>query len=51
MAATTRNEASVAIEGEGAELRTKDIGGEMTVAFARLAKGDGPGARPQGAAR
>jgi hypothetical protein len=39
MAATMRNEAPVAIEGEGAELRTKEIGGDMTVAFARLAKG------------
>ncbi|MFD9499570.1 hypothetical protein [Streptomyces sp. NPDC060035] len=39
MTATTWNETPVAIEGEDAELRMKEIGGDLTVAFVRLSKG------------
>lgn len=39
MTATTWNETPVAIEGPGAELRMKEIGGDLTVAFARFSKG------------
>ncbi|MBG0831410.1 hypothetical protein HS041_27055 [Planomonospora sp. ID67723] len=39
MVATTRNDAPVAIEGGGVELRMQEVGGDMTVAFARLPKG------------
>ncbi|MEE1753622.1 hypothetical protein [Streptomyces sp. SP18CS02] len=39
MAATTRNEAPVAIQGGGVELRTADVGGRMTAAFVRLPSG------------
>ena len=34
MAATTRQHTSIAIAGDGIELRMQEIGGEMTVAFA-----------------
>ncbi|MEV2256837.1 hypothetical protein AB0I94_40915 [Streptomyces sp. NPDC050147] len=39
MTATTRNDTPVAIEGGGVELRMRDVGGDMTVAFARLPQG------------
>lgn len=39
MTATTRNETPVAIEGGGVELRAQEIGGDMSVAFARLPAG------------
>ncbi|TGB09636.1 hypothetical protein [Streptomyces sp. MZ04] len=39
MTATTRNDTPVAIEGGGVELRMRDFGGDMAVAFARLPKG------------
>jgi len=39
MTATTRSETPVAIEGGGVELRMKEIGGNMTAAFARFPKG------------
>lgn len=39
MSTTTRNDAPVAIEHEGAELRMQELGGGMTVAFARFPKG------------
>ncbi|MCX4691692.1 hypothetical protein OG447_04480 [Streptomyces sp. NBC_01408] len=39
MVATTREGAPVAIEGNGVELRMKEVGGDMTVAFVRLPKG------------
>ncbi|MFD3927316.1 hypothetical protein [Streptomyces sp. NPDC058614] len=39
MTATTRNETPVAIEGGGVELRAQEIGGDMSVAFARLPSG------------
>lgn len=39
MAATTRNEAPVAIEGGGVELRTQEVGGGMSVAFVRFPQG------------
>ena len=39
MTATTRNEAPVAIEGGGVELRMKEVGGDMTAAFVRLPEG------------
>lgn len=38
MIAVSREDAAVAIEGDGAEMRTKDLG-QYTVAFARFAKG------------
>ncbi len=38
MIAVSRDEATVAIEGGGAEMRTKDLG-QYTVAFARFDKG------------
>jgi len=38
MIAVNREDATVAIEGEGAEMRTKDLG-QYTVAFAKFAKG------------
>jgi hypothetical protein len=38
MIAVDRQDATPAIEGDGAEMRTKDLG-QYTVAFARLAKG------------
>ncbi|MGW6862642.1 hypothetical protein [Streptomyces xanthophaeus] len=39
MVATTRDGAPVAIEGDGVELRMKELGGDMTVAFVRLPEG------------
>ncbi|MFE9722210.1 hypothetical protein ACFYQ5_01020 [Streptomyces sp. NPDC005794] len=39
MTATTRKDTPVAIETDGAELRMKEIGGGLTVAFARFSKG------------
>ncbi|MDQ8703362.1 hypothetical protein RCO28_12815 [Streptomyces sp. LHD-70] len=39
MATTTRNDAPVTIEGDGVELRTQEVGGDMTVAFVTLPKG------------
>ncbi|MET7594561.1 hypothetical protein ACWERY_35485 [Streptomyces sp. NPDC004082] len=39
MTATTRSETPVAIEGGGVELRTREIGGDMSVAYARFPKG------------
>ncbi|MEU9108236.1 hypothetical protein AB0D54_28685 [Streptomyces xanthophaeus] len=39
MVATTRDGAPVAIEGGGVELRMKELGGDMTVAFVRLPQG------------
>ena len=38
MIAVRPQDAAVAIEGDGAEMRTKDLG-QYTVAFARFAKG------------
>lgn len=37
--ATTRNDAPVAIEGDGVELRMQEVGGDMTVAFVTFPKG------------
>lgn len=39
MTATTREQTPVAFEGDGVELRTREIGGDFTVAFGRFAKG------------
>lgn len=39
MKAVTRTEAPVAIEGDGVEFRTQQIGGGMSVAFVCLPKG------------
>ncbi len=39
MTAVTRDQAPVAIEGDGVELRMKEIGGGMTTAFVRVPKG------------
>ena len=39
MTATTRNETPVALEREGAELRMKEIGGDLAVSFVRFSKG------------
>jgi hypothetical protein len=39
MTGISRQEAPVAIEGAGVELRMRDIGGGMTTAFVRLAGG------------
>lgn len=39
MTATTRDQAPVAVEGNGVELRMREIGGEMTTGFVRLAEG------------
>jgi hypothetical protein len=39
MTAATRNDTPVAFEGDGVELRMKEIGGDMTVAFVRFPKG------------
>lgn len=39
MTAITRQQAPVAIEGDGVELRSQEIGGDMTAAFVRLPKG------------
>ncbi|MFJ3921484.1 hypothetical protein [Streptomyces sp. NPDC090022] len=39
MTATTRQETPVAIEGGGVELRTQEVGGDLSVAFVRLPQG------------
>ncbi len=39
MKATTRSEAPIAIEGDGLEVRTRELGGGMTAAFFRVPKG------------
>ncbi|MBT2386793.1 hypothetical protein [Streptomyces sp. ISL-11] len=39
MTGTTRNDAPVAFEGDGVEVRTKEIGGGMTVAFLHFPEG------------
>ncbi len=39
MAGISRQEAPVAIEGPGVELRMRDVGGGMTAAFVRMAGG------------
>jgi hypothetical protein len=39
MTRIARDEAPIAIEGDGVELRTQDVGGDMSVAFVRLPKG------------
>ena len=39
MRSVTRSQAAIAIEGDGVELRTHEIGGGMTTAFVRLPKG------------
>lgn len=39
MQAISREEAPVAIEGDGVELRMQKLGGGMTTAFVRVAKG------------
>ncbi|MFF5898110.1 hypothetical protein ACFY8O_19545 [Streptomyces argenteolus] len=45
MTSTTRDETPVAMQTDDAELRKKEIGGDLTVAFIRLVKGAdmGPG--------
>lgn len=39
MKAITREQAPIAIEGDGVELRTERVGGGMSTAFVRLPKG------------
>ncbi|MFE9928826.1 hypothetical protein [Streptomyces sp. NPDC005533] len=39
MTATTRQDTPVVIEGEGVELRTQEVGGDLSVAFVRLPQG------------
>ncbi|MEU8983631.1 hypothetical protein [Streptomyces sp. NPDC048309] len=39
MTATRRSDTPVAIEGNGVELRTQEVGGNMTAAFVRLPQG------------
>lgn len=39
MAATTRADTPVAVESDGVEVRTREIGGDMTVAFVHLPAG------------
>ncbi|QES47140.1 hypothetical protein DEJ50_04070 [Streptomyces venezuelae] len=39
MTATTRQETPVAIQGGGVELRTQEVGGDLSVAFVRLPQG------------
>lgn len=39
MTAMTRDETPLAIEGGGVELRMREVGGDLTVAFVRLPKG------------
>ncbi|MFD7238017.1 hypothetical protein ACFWAT_22260 [Streptomyces syringium] len=39
MTSTTREDAPVGFEGDGAEVRLKDLGGDMGVAFLRFPKG------------
>jgi hypothetical protein len=47
MIGVTREQAPIAIAGEGVEMRTRELGGQ-TVAFARLAKGVDLGPALQG---
>jgi hypothetical protein len=35
----SRGDAPVAVEGNGVELRMREVGGDMTAAFVRLPKG------------
>ncbi|GLV92691.1 MULTISPECIES: hypothetical protein [Streptomyces] len=39
MAATTRDEAPIAVEGGGLEVRVREIGGDLSVGFFRLPEG------------
>ncbi|MBC9729542.1 hypothetical protein [Streptomyces sp. TRM68367] len=39
MAGTTRDDTPVALEGGGVELRTQEVGGDMSAAFVKLPKG------------
>ncbi|MEU0666818.1 hypothetical protein ABZ508_05540 [Streptomyces lavendulocolor] len=39
MTGTTREDTPVAIQGDGVELRMRETGGDMTVAFVRFPKG------------
>ncbi len=39
MKATTRAQAPVAIEGDGVEIRTRELGGGMSAGFVRVPKG------------
>ncbi|MEJ7875294.1 MAG: hypothetical protein WKF62_01430 [Solirubrobacterales bacterium] len=39
MKATTREEAPIVLEGDGLEMRLKEIGGGMSTAFVRVPKG------------
>ena len=39
MSGISRDDAPVAIEGDGVELRMREVGGDMTVAFVRVPKG------------
>jgi hypothetical protein len=39
MTGISRSDAPVAIEGDGVELRMRELGGDMTAAFVRLPKG------------
>ncbi|WDT58480.1 hypothetical protein [Streptomyces sp. G7(2002)] len=39
MTATTRNDAPIAIEGGGVELRMQEVGGDMSVAFVTIPQG------------
>jgi hypothetical protein len=48
MTATTRTETPLAIEGNGVELRTQEVGGDMSVAFARFPKGTDMGPAVKG---
>ncbi|MFD5078797.1 hypothetical protein [Streptomyces sp. NPDC058371] len=48
MTATTRTETPIAIEGNGVELRTQEVGGDMSVAFARFPKGTDMGPAVKG---
>jgi hypothetical protein len=40
MTAISRQDAPVAMEGDGVELRMREIGGDLTTAFVRLPKGE-----------
>lgn len=50
MTATTREDTPVAIEGGGVELRTREIGGDMSVAFVRFPRGTDMGPALKGLA-
>jgi hypothetical protein len=39
MTGISRSDAPIAIEGDGVELRMRELGGDMTAAFVRLPKG------------